>query len=134
MKKKREMEEEGYAGIALNLIQAFETGIPLHTALNIPNQDSISGMRPDDVVEVSCCVDKSGIIPMPIGDIPESHLNLMKSIKLYEKTTSKAIITQSRELAIEALMYHPLVLSYPLACNLVDDYLQAHKTYTGLWE
>src|SRR5262249_24591349 len=48
---------EGYAGVALGVIEALETGEPLYTALNVPNAGAIDAMRPDDVVEVSCVVD-----------------------------------------------------------------------------
>jgi 6-phospho-beta-glucosidase len=30
-------------------------------------------------------------------------------------------------------MAHPLVLSYPLATHLVDEYLAAHADYIGDW-
>ena len=48
---------EGYAGVALDIIEAFHTQEPLHIALNVPNEGAIPGMRPQDVVEVSCTVD-----------------------------------------------------------------------------
>ncbi len=47
-------EGEGYAGVALSIIEAFETGQPLRTALNVPNDGAIEGMEATDVVEVSC--------------------------------------------------------------------------------
>ena len=43
---------EGYAGVALALIEALETGRPHYTALNVPNQGAIDGMADEDVVEV----------------------------------------------------------------------------------
>jgi 6-phospho-beta-glucosidase len=124
---------EGYAGVALGIIQAMETGEPLYTALNVPNEGAIEGMRPGDVVEVSCIVDRDGIRPLPIGAIPEPQELLMRAVKLYERLTVEAVRTRSRDTAVAALMAHPLVLSYSRARPLVDEYLAAHAEYVGEW-
>ncbi|MEO7913577.1 MAG: 6-phospho-beta-glucosidase [Roseiflexaceae bacterium] len=125
---------EGYAGVALGIIEALETGEPLYTALNVPNEGAIEGMRADDVVEVSCVIDRDGVRTLPIGAIPEPQLQLMRQVKLYERLTVEAIATRSRATAVAALMAHPLVLSYSRAKPLVDEYLAAHAAYVGQWE
>ena len=125
---------EGYAGVALSLIEALETGQPLYTALNVPNQGAIQGMRDEDVVEVSCRVDGTGVHPMLIGEVPAPQLGLMQAVKLYENLTVGAIREGSRHLAVVALMAHPLVLSYARARTLVDEYLTAHRAYVGEWK
>jgi 6-phospho-beta-glucosidase len=79
------------------------------------------------VVEVSCRVDRDGIVPLPAGDIPAGSLALMQAVKTYERLTVRAIETRSRKIAVEALMCHPLVLSYPRSRALVDDYVAAHQ-------
>ena len=125
---------EGYAGVALSVIEALVNGGPLYTALNVPNQGAIQGMEADDVVEVSCRVDATGVHPLAIGEISPAQLNLMRTVKLYERLTVAAIQQGSREVAVQALMVHPLVLSYPRACALVDEYLAAHADYVGEWK
>jgi 6-phospho-beta-glucosidase len=125
---------EGYAGVALSIIEALETGNPLYTGLNVPNEGAINCMRPGDVVEVSCVVDRDGIRPLPIGDIPEAQELLMRSVKRYERLTVEAIMQRSRQKAVMALMAHPLVLSYSLAQTLVDQYLTVHAPYIGNWQ
>jgi 6-phospho-beta-glucosidase len=126
-------EGEGYAGVALGIIEALETGEPLYTALNVPNEGAIDSMRPGDVVEVSCMVDRDGVRPLPIGAIPEHQELLMRTVKQYERLTVEAIRTRSRATAVAALMAHPLVLSYSRAQPLVDEYLAAHRDYVGQW-
>ena len=37
-------DEEGYAAVMLDVVEALEAGIPLFTALNVPNQGAIAGM------------------------------------------------------------------------------------------
>jgi 6-phospho-beta-glucosidase len=126
--------DEGYAGVALSLIEGLENDHPVYTALNVPNENAIACMQPDDVVEVSCVVDRNGIHPQPIGDIPEPQELLMRTVKLYEKLAVKAILNRSRTLAAQALMFHPLVLSYARAEKLVDEYLSAHAAHVEVWE
>jgi 6-phospho-beta-glucosidase len=125
---------EGYAGVALGIVEAFESGIPVHMAMNVPNGGAIDCMRPTDVVEISCDVDRDGIHPLKIGAIPEPQELLMRSVKRYERLAVEAILTRNRKVAYQALMAHPLVLSYSLARTLVDEYLQAHAPYVGEWK
>jgi 6-phospho-beta-glucosidase len=122
-------DEEGYSAVMLDVVEALETGDPLYSALNVPNAGAIEGMAADDVVEVSCRVDRDGIRTIPVGPVPPGALTLMQSVKQYERLTVRAIATRSKDLAIQALMCHPLVVSYPRARALVDDYLAAHRAY-----
>jgi len=108
-------------------------GGPLYTALNVPNRGAIQGLAEDDVVEVSCRVDAGGVQALPVGEISAAQLNLARTVKLYERLTAAAIQQHSRELAVQALMVHPLVLSYPRACALVEEYLAAHREFVGEW-
>jgi 6-phospho-beta-glucosidase len=125
---------EGYAGVALSVIEGIETGEPVYTALNVSNEGAIACMRPDDVVEVSCLVDGEGVHPQPIGAIPEPQELLVRTVKLYERLAVRAILDRSRAATAQALMVHPLVLSYSRAKKLVDEYLAAHAGYVGTWE
>ena len=123
---------EGYAGVALDVIEALETDVPLYTGLNVPNQNAIPGFAADDVVEISCVVDGDGIRPIPpTAPIPEHPAALMSSVKRYERLAARAINERSRERAIDALMLHPLVLSFSRTRGLVHDYLEAHRPWDG---
>ena len=124
---------EGYAGVALDIIQGLEGSEAVYTALNLPNQGAIDCMTADDVVEVSCVVDQAGIRPLPIGQVPEHQELLMRSVKNYEKLAVQSILERSRQKAIMALTVHPLVMSYSRATALVDEYLAAHRQYVGDW-
>jgi 6-phospho-beta-glucosidase len=124
---------EGYAGVALGIIEALETNEPLYTALNVPNAGAMEGLDASDVVEVSCRVDRRGVQTLPVGALPPLAAELVKSVKLYERLTVQAIAERSRRRAVEALMAHPLVLSYSRARPLVEEYLAAHRQWVGEW-
>ncbi len=124
---------DGYAGVALTVIAALRTGRATQTALNVPNDGAIAGMEDSDVVEVSCAIAGATVRAMTIGPIPAPELALMSAVKTYERLAVRAIEQSSRRLAIEALMSHPLVSSYPIAKRLIDDYLAANQQYVGSW-
>jgi 6-phospho-beta-glucosidase len=90
-------------------------------------------MQDDDVVEVVCLSDENGLRALPVDAVPQDELLLMRQVKRYERLTVEAVRAGSRELAVEALMDHPLVGSYSLASSLVDAYLDAHREYVGDW-
>lgn len=125
-------EGEGYAGVALDILAA-ERGEPATVVVNVPNQGAVPGMRDDDVVEVACLADATGLHPLPAGPVPEDALLLMEQVKLYERHTVEALRQRSRSLAIEALMAHPLVGSYSLARSLVASYLTEDQPWVGDW-
>ncbi len=125
---------EGYAGVALNIIDALESGETCYSGLNVRNGTTIPSLRPDDVVEVSCKIDRSGIHPFPVANIPEAQDQLIQNVKRYERLTCEAIRKKDRTIAVEGLAAHPLVLSYSRSETLVNAYLDAHADYVGAWK
>jgi 6-phospho-beta-glucosidase len=130
--KKKGEEGEGYAGVALDIVTSSQ-GEAREIVANVPNRGAVPGMADDDVVEVACRSDRSGLHPIPLDSVPQDALLLMQQVKRYERLTVEAVRTRSRECAVEALMNHPLVGSYSLARSLVDAYLDAHRQYVGEW-
>jgi 6-phospho-beta-glucosidase len=124
----------GYAGVALQFLEARASGKEIDMVLSVPNDGSIDGLEDEDVVEISCVIGSNGASPKKIGKVPEMQMNLIRQIKLYEKCTVAAIKNRDREMAVKALTVHPLVSSYSLAKKLVDEYLIAHKDYVGEWK
>jgi len=127
-------DEGGYAGVALDFIKGLSTGGPHRLVLSVPNNGSINGFDDSDVVEVTCVIDKTGVHPIKIGDVPKLQLNLMKQVKYYERNAVKAIQNRCKQTAIKALMAHPLVSSYSIAKQLLEGYLEVHKEYVGEWK
>lgn len=124
---------EGYAGVAFNYIESVVNNKPIDLALCVPNRGAIAGLEDDDVVEVTCIVDKNGARPVNIGQMPEDEYLLTRMIKRYEKLTVAAVREKSLELGTMALMQHPLVGSYSLAKELVKEYAAVNEPFTGKW-
>lgn len=125
---------EGYAGVALNYIEAKKNNRRTDLAVNVPNNGAVDFMRDDDIIEITCQVDAAGARPVGIGEVPEANRLLMQQVKLYERRTVEAVKERSLELAYMALMEHPLVGSYSLAKRLMKDYQRVHKEYLGDWK
>jgi 6-phospho-beta-glucosidase len=120
---------EGYAGVALDLIEALLGKKPGALVLNLPNRGAIYGMEADDVVEIPAFVGRDLIQPLAVGEIPGHCLGLMKQVKAYERLTIAAATRGSYSMALQALTIHPLVRDYDLAKKVLDGYIHGHGSY-----
>jgi 6-phospho-beta-glucosidase len=116
-------EGEGYEGMATAVMAAVVQRRKAPLILNVANHGAIRGLLDDDVVEVTCLVDEHGAHPLAQGPVPASALALISQVKLYERLTVTAAMEGSYDAALEALLAHPLVGSYPAATAILDDYL-----------
>ena len=87
---------EGYAGIALDVIEALSGGRPRQMVLNVPNAGAIPSMDGDAVVEIPAHVSADMVRPLAVGDVPAEQLGLMLQVKAYERLTIAAIAEGSR--------------------------------------
>lgn len=129
-----EEDDGGYAGVALKFIETAQSGKKGTMIMCVPNEGSIDGLRADDVVEITCDVDAMGCKPHYIGKVDEQNLELIRRVKIYERLASKAIREKNKSAAVQALTLHPLVNSYSLACELVDEYIEHNKEYSHGWK
>jgi 6-phospho-beta-glucosidase len=120
---------QGYAGIALDVIEALSGGRPRHMVLNVPNAGAVPAMEADAVVEIPAHVSANGVRALAVGDVPPEQLGLMLQVKAYERLTIAAIAEASRRAAVHALAVHPLVRDLRLAERIVDDYAVEHGAF-----
>jgi 6-phospho-beta-glucosidase len=120
------MAEEGYAGVALDLIEGLRGNRSQILILNTLNNGAIEGMPSDASVEVPVYVTAGLLRPMSVGPIPDENLGLMKIVKSYERLTIEAAVAGSYEKALHALTIHPLVADEELAEKILNGYIQAH--------
>lgn len=123
------LEEEGYEGLAMSIIEGIVHNQKKILILNVPNKGIISDLRDDDVVEVPCMLDKNGPVPLAVGHIPDRVGGLIQSVKAYERLTVSAAVDGDYDQALLALTVHPLVCSHTLAKKILDDYLVEHEVY-----
>jgi 6-phospho-beta-glucosidase len=117
-------EGEGYEAVATAVMAAAVQRRRVPLILNVPNRGAIGGLRDDDVVEVTCLADEHGAHPIAQGALPEAAMALLRQVKLYERLTVTAAVEGSYDAALEALLAHPLVASYPAAKAILDGYVE----------
>jgi 6-phospho-beta-glucosidase len=120
---------EGYAGVALDLIEGLTGAAPVRMILNLPNQGAVQAMEMEDVVEVPAVVSRGQVHPLAVGEIPAACLGLMKQVKAYERLTIQAVQEQSYPKALLALTTHPLVMDRTIAKAILNEYQVRHKGY-----
>ncbi len=105
-----ENESEGYAEIALKIIEALKDNNELNIPLILPNEGTLSFLPDEYVIEKFCSIKNREIRSRAItSDLPEYVKNLIINIAEYEESSAQSIINKSFTLARKALSIHPLV-------------------------
>ena len=128
-----EKDAGGYAGVALKFMEIAQSGTHGSMILCVPNRGAIPGLLDDDVVEITCDIDRDGCYPHRFAAVDEQNLELIRRVKIYERLASAAIRQKSRDKAVQALTLHPLVNSYSLAKTLADQYIAHNRGYSDGW-
>jgi alpha-galactosidase len=111
------------------IIHSMETGELRVIYGNVPNQNLISNLPEGCCVEVPCVVDKNGVQPVAIGQLPPHLAALMQTNLNVQGLTVEAALTRKREHIYHAAMLDPHTaaeLSLEQIWNLVDDLIEAH--------
>jgi hypothetical protein len=111
----------GYASVALKYIEIIRSGVGDSMILCVPNNGALSMLEDTDVVEMTCDITPEGAYPHRYTVFDDDALELIRRMKRYERMAAKAILTKDRDLAVSALMLHPLVESYSLAQQILGD-------------
>ncbi|MFY1679507.1 6-phospho-beta-glucosidase [Streptomyces sp. WMMC905] len=116
----------GYEWVAAALMRAVVRDEPTVLVLNVRNGDTLPGLDPEAVVEVSCEVDAGGARPLPVDPLPAHAAGLVCAVKAAEREVLTAAESGSRAAAIRAFALHPLIDSVNVARRLVDGYAAVH--------
>jgi 6-phospho-beta-glucosidase len=108
-----------YSEAALDLMEALAADEPRHLVIDVPNQGAMEDVAPDQVVEITCAVDRHGPRPLPAGSLPPEQQQLVAALVEYQRLTIKAAVTRDPADAVRALTANPLVRSRDVAEALV---------------
>jgi 6-phospho-beta-glucosidase len=114
---------QGYAGVALGVMNAITRNERATMILNVRNRGTIAGLPDDAVVEVPTLVDANGVHPLSAAAPGLHQIGLMSQVKDVERQTIRAAMTGSRAEAVKAFALHPLVDSVGVARQLVEGYV-----------
>lgn len=121
----------GYEGEAIAVVEAIVRDERRVLVLDTANRGSVPFLDDSAVVEVPCVVGSSGPSPIAVDEVPGHARALMETIKEVERTTIRAALEGSRDLAVQALAFHPLVPSVTVARRIFDEYAHRQPELAG---
>ena len=113
------------------IIHSMETGQPRVVYGNVANRGLINNLPEGCCVEVPVLVDKSGLQPTKIGNLPPHLAAMMQTNINVQAMTVEAALTGRREHVYHAAAFDPHTaaeLSLDQIWNLCDDLIAAHGT------
>ena len=115
---------------ASHIMEAITTGVPYKIGGNVINNGLISNLPDDACVEVPCLVDKSGVTPTYVGELP-LQLAAMNASNIYTQLlTIEAAVNGDKNAVYHAALMDPLTsanLSAEEIINMCDELLEAHE-------
>ncbi len=119
-----------YSETALELIAALAGGGG-RQVVDLRNRGAIPELPDDAVVEVPALVGRDGAQPLPVPALPPHLAGLVAHVEAYERLAAEAARSGDRDLAVTALLTHPLVGQIEVAELLVAAIL-AHQPALAL--
>ena len=121
-------EESGERGVnvaaaILNNLNQYEL------AVNVVNNGAIAGLPDWAVVEVPAVVSGSGITPLQAGALPPGITAVLNQQVAIQDRVVEAAVHGDRQAARQALLLDPLISSYTVAEQLLDELLTTHGAY-----
>lgn len=107
----------------------METDVALRIHGNLLNQGLITNLPPNAIVEVPCLVDRNGVQPVVVGDLPEQCAALNRTNINVQLLAMRAALTLNREAIYQAAYLDPhTAAELPLdkIRALCDDLIEAH--------
>lgn len=130
--KPKELEQRGgayYSDAACNLINSIYNDYQDIQVVDTINNGTLSWLKDNDAIEVSCKITKDGPIPIEVEEPSDVVFGLVSQLKAFERLVAKASVTGDYNTALLAMVYNPLVQSQKKGRIILDELLEAHKDY-----
>ena len=114
------------------IMDAITTGNPTVIAGNVLNKGLITNLPEDFCVEVPCLVDKNGVQPTYVGDLPTQLAALDRTNINVQELTVEAAMTLEKDKIYQAALMDPRAnseLSISEIKAMVDELIAAHGDY-----
>jgi len=92
----------------VDIIYSMETGKPCRINGNVENRWLITNLPYGCCVEVPCFVDKGGMHPCHVGDLPPQCAALNRTSINVQELAVKAALERDKNAALQAIMFDPL--------------------------
>lgn len=115
------------------IIHSLETGKPTVFNGNVKNKGLITNLPEGCCVEVPCLVDKTGIHPCYIGDLPPQLAALNRTNIHVQELAVRGIVEKDKTKIFHSILLDPLtgaLLTIDETKQLVDELFREEKQYT----
>ena len=102
--------------------------------LNVRNYSAIPNFDAERIVEVPARLEASGATPLVQQRLPSRVVGLLHMLAEYQWLAAQAIWMGDRKQLEQALASNPLVMSLPLARQLIDDIATRQKQYFNYYK
>ncbi|MBN2047789.1 MAG: alpha-glucosidase [Anaerolineaceae bacterium] len=100
-------------------------------AVNVLNDGLIDHLPAWLAVEVPAIIDKDGVHGVKMGQLPHGFLGLLQNQVAVHDLTAEAILHQSRDLALQALLVDPIVDKFVNVEEMLDTMLKLQSKHLG---
>ena len=115
---------------AIPIIEAIiSDGNSYESAVNIPNDGIIDNLPQDLIIECPITVSKAGIRGVKWGNLPKNIAALLRIEASIQDLCVEAILTKSKEAAINALAIDPNVGSFEIAESIFNEMKELQREF-----
>src|SRR5206468_1189558 len=108
------------AAAILNNLDQYELTV------NVVNNGALPGLPDWAVVEVPALVSGSGVTPLRMAALPPAITALLNQQVAIQDRVVEAAVHGDRQAALQALLLDPLITSYTVAEQMLDEFLSVH--------
>jgi alpha-galactosidase len=126
------LEHERGGEYASYIFEAIETGKPFTLGGNVLNKGLITNLPNNCCVEVKCIVDRNGVTPTYVGDLPPQCAALTRTNVNVQELTIEAALTNKRDHIYHAALLDPHTaaeLTIDETAAMCDELIEAHGDY-----
>ncbi len=99
------------------------------SAVNIPNNGIIDNLPQDLIIECPIIVSKAGIRGVKWGNLPKNIAALLRIEASIQDLCVEAVLTKSKEVAINALAIDPNVGSFEMADRIFSEMTELQSEF-----
>ena len=116
----------------VSIMNAIETGTPARVTGNVNNTGLITNLVKGCCVEVPCLVDKEGLHPCYVGDLPAQLAALNRTNINVQELAVRGIAEKNKTKIFQSILLDPLtsaVLTIDETHRMVDDMFRANAEF-----
>jgi alpha-galactosidase len=98
-------------------------------SVNIPNDGIITNLPSNFIVECPAIINKDGIHGITLGEFPKGLLAFLRMQASFQELVVEAILTQSKNIALQALLANPIIETTWQANKILEEMLKLQKKY-----